>query len=266
MNEPDLQRERVRQQALMAALLKRDEGESLQGWLGHSSARTQRGMQAYQANAGASAERALAASFPTVQALVGEESFAALARAFWQARPPVRGDLACFGEGLPAFIADSEQLADVPYLSGVARLDWLLALAERAADEEADLSTLKLLADVDPSQLRLALRPGLAVLPSAYPIVSLWLAHQPGDDAASHRANARNALAAGNGEQALIARAGWRGSVLAIDSATAAWTQSLLRGDTLDDAMTAAGEGFDFEAWLVQAVQRGWLVHARRVA
>jgi len=266
MNEPDLQRERARQQALMAALLKRDEGESLQDWLAHPSARTQRGMQAYQANAGASAERALAASFPTVQALMGEESFAALARAFWQAQPPLRGDLACFGEGLPGFIADSEQLADVPYLPDAARLDWLLALAERAADEEADLSTLNLLAEVDSSQLGLALKPGVALLPSAYPIVSLWLAHQPGDDAASHRANARSALAAGSGEQALIARAGWRGSVLAIDSATAAWTQSLLRGDTLDDAMAAAGEGFDFEAWLVQAVQRGWLVHARRVA
>ena len=266
MNEHDLQRECARQQALMAALLKRDEGESLQDWLAHPSTRTQRGMQAYQANAGASAERALAASFPTVQALMGEESFAALARAFWQAQPPVRGDLACFGEGLPGFIADSEQLADVPYLPDAARLDWLLALAERAADEEADLSTLNLLAEVDPSQLSLALKPGVAVLPSAYPIVSLWLAHQPGDDAASRRANARSALAAGSGEQALIARAGWRGSVLAIDAATAAWTQSLLRGDTLADAMTAAGEGFDFEAWLVKALRCGWLACARRVA
>ena len=266
MSEHDFQREHARQQALMAALLKRDEGGSLQGWLADPSERTQRGMQAYQANAGASAERALAASFPTVQALVGEESFAALARAFWQTQPPVRGDLACFGEGLPAFIADSEQLADVPYLPDVAQLDWLLALAERAADEEADLSTLNLLAEVEPSQLGLALKPGTAVLPSAYPIVSLWLAHQPGDDAASHRANARVALAAGSGEQALIARAGWRGLVVAVDAATAAWTQSLLRGDTLADAMAAAGEGFDFEAWLVQALQRGWLARARRVA
>jgi len=266
MSEPDLQREGARQQALMDALLKRDEGESLQDWLAHPPTRTQRGMQAYQANAGASAERALAASFPTVQALMGEESFAALARAFWQAQPPVRGDLACFGEGLPAFIADSEQLANVPYLPDAARLDWLLALAERAADEAADLSTLSLLAEVDPSQLGLALKPGIAVLPSAYPVGSLWLAHQPGDDAAVHRAAARSALAAGSGEQALITPAGWRGSVLAVDAATAAWTRSLLRGDTLANAMTAAGEGFDFEAWLVEAVQRGWLVRARRVA
>src|SRR5690242_17624053 len=141
MNEAELQRERERQQALLSSLLTRDE-RGLQGWLSHAAARTQRGMQAYQANAGASAERALAASFPTVQALMGEESFAAMARAFWHANPPLRGDLAWFGEALPAFIADSEQLADVPYLSDVARLDWLLALAERAADAKTDPTTL----------------------------------------------------------------------------------------------------------------------------
>ncbi|MBC7956320.1 MAG: putative DNA-binding domain-containing protein, partial [Cytophagales bacterium] len=180
--------ERARQQALMATLLRRDQGASLQGWLLHPPTRTQRGLQAYQANAGASAERSLAASFPTVQALVGEASFADLARAFWHTCPPERGDLACFGETLPAFIADSEQLADVPYLPDAARLDWLLAAAERAADDEADTSTLGLLAEVDPSQLRIELMPGTAVLSSAFPVVSLWQAHQAGEGAAEHRA------------------------------------------------------------------------------
>jgi hypothetical protein len=267
MNEAELQRERERerQQALMSALLKRDEGV-LQGWVGHAAVRAQRGMQAYQANAGASAERALAASFPTVQALVGEESFAAMARAFWHANPPLRGDLAWFGEALPAFIADSEQLADVPYLPDVARLDWLLALAERAADGKAEAATLNLLAEADPSELCIELMPGVAVLASAYPVVSLWLAHQAGDDAATHRANARNALAAGVGEQALVERAGWRGSALVVDAASARWTRSLLRGDTLSQALAEAGDGFEFEPWLVQALQRGWLMRVKQLA
>ena len=250
----------------MAALLARDDGASLQGTLGHSPERTRRGMQAYQANAGASAERALASSFPTVQALIGEESFAAMARAFWHAHPPERGDLACFGEVLPAFIAASEQLADVPYLPDSARLDWLLAQAERAADEVADPSTLSLLAEVDPSQLRLRLLPGTAMLASAYPVVSVWLAHQSSQDAAVHAGHARHALAEGTGEQALVWRAGWRAMALAVSEPTAQWTQCLLRGDTLGMALNQAGEGFEFEPWLVQALQRGWLAGAEHVA
>lgn len=257
MNESD------RQRALMAALLGRDDGSALSG-LQQSPERIQRGMLAYQANAGASAERALAASFPTVQALMGEESFAALARVFWHARPPERGDLACFGEALPAFIADSEQLADVPYLPDSARLDWLLAAAERAADEVADSSTLSLLAEVDPSQLRLRLMPGAAVLSSVYPVVSVWLAHQHGEDAAAHWAQARAALADGVGEPALVWRCRWRAVALTVSEATARWMQCLLRGETLDVALSQAGEGFEFEPWLVQALQQGWLARAER--
>ena len=151
----------------------------------------------------------------------------------------------------------------MPYLSDVARLDWLLALAERAADGTAEPATLNLLAEVDPSALCIELMPGLAVLDSAYPVVSLWLAHQPGDEAATHRTRARNALAASEGEQALVARAGWRGTVLAVDPAGARWTHSLLRGDTLSQALTEAGDGFEFEHWLVQALQRGWLMRVK---
>ena len=61
MSEIELQREHERQQALMGALLSRDGGDALQAWLAHSHTRRQRGMLAYQVNASASAERALAA-------------------------------------------------------------------------------------------------------------------------------------------------------------------------------------------------------------
>ncbi len=250
----------------MAALLARDEGMSLQGWLGDTSERRQRGMQAYQANAGASAERALASSFPTVQALMGDESFAALARAFWHARPPVRGDLACFGEGLPAFIADSEQLIDVPYLADSARLDWLLAVAEHAADATTDVASLNLMAELTPPTLKLELMPGVALLASAYPVVSVWRAHQAGEDAAAQWAAARLALAAGTGESAVVWRSGWRAQAMVVGADTARWMMSLLRESTIAVALDAAGERFEFEPWLLLALQQGWLLRARRAA
>jgi hypothetical protein len=258
-----MNREAERQRALMAALL--GQGDLPPGIV-QSPARIERGLQAYRANAGASAARALATSFPTVQALMGEASFAAMARAYWHAQPPVRGDLACLGEALPAFIADSDQLADVPYLADTARLDWLLAQAERAADAVADIATLNLLAEADAAQLQLELMPGVALLRSAYPVVSVWLAHQPGDEAEAHRTRARDALAAGSGEHTLVWRSGWRARAQAVDEPTARWVLSLLRGDTLAAALGQAGEGFEFEPWLVQAVQHAWVKCACKVS
>ena len=44
-----------------------------------------------------------------------------------------------------------------------------------------------------------------------------------------------------------------------IDAPTAAWTQDLLAGIDLDTALTRAGDGFDFAAWLGAALRGSWL-------
>ena len=253
-----------RQQALLRSLWARDDGASLAGAVGEQGARLLRGWQAYQANGGASAERALAQRYPTVQAMLGEASFAALARAFWQGHPPQRGDLAEFGDGLPDFIAASDQLADVPYVADSARLDALVAACERAADAGCDTGSLALLAQADPAELTLVLMPAVGVLSSAWPVASLWLAHRPGDDAAGHLDAAREALGAGRGEHALVWRDGWRARVQALGEPEARWTQALLEGRPLSEALDRAGEAFSFEPWLLQALQHGWLAAARR--
>lgn len=246
--------EAERQRALMAAIVQRDDGAALRPWMAARPAGVIRGLQAYQANAGASAERCLAAAFPTVQALVGEESFAALSRAFWQAEPPLRGDLAQFGEDLPAFIAASEQLADVPYLADVARLDWRIAEAERAEDADVETGSLQLLSEVEPARLRLQLRPGVSLFASDHPVVSIWKAHQ----STAHGVT----LDARRGEHALVWRAGWRAGAEAVEPPVARWMTSLLDGATLDTALALAGEGFEFETWLVRALQQQWLWRA----
>lgn len=251
--------ELARQRALLRSLWARDGGASLAASLRDDEARRRRGWQAYQANGGMSAERALAARCPTVQALLGDESFAALARAFWHAEPPVRGDLAEFGEGLPAFIAASEQLADVPYVADCARLDAWVARCEQAAEADCDTQSLARLGDTDPAALRLALMPGVAVLSSAWPVVLLWQAHRPGADRQGLLAQARAKLEGGQGEHALVWRDGWRAQVRAVEAGEARWTQALLARLPLSEAVTAAGEGFEFESWLVEALQRRWV-------
>ena len=258
-----LQREQQRQQWRLRQLFERPAAEAGDTWLASAGPRGRRGLQAYEANAGASAERALRAAFPTVEALLGEEAFAGLARVFWLAEPPVRGDLGCWGEALAGFIESRESLGDWPYLGDCARLDWALAQAERCTDAEADLSTLGLLGEVDPSELRLRLAPGSRVVRSDWPVVTLWRAHH-GPHEAEPFAAARAALAERRAEQAMVWRQGWRARVEPIADSVARWTEAVLGGCTLGAAFDAAGEAFAFEPWLVQALRQGWLQAVRR--
>ena len=169
-----LEREAQRQQLLLQALVAGTDTHGLAAWLGDAPPRQQRGLLAYRINAAASAERALATAYPTVAALVGAEPFCALARDLWRQRPAERGDLGEWGAALPDFIADSEMLASEPYLADSARLDWQVHLASRAADGPDGPPALDALATQAPDMLRLHLRPGTAVLASAWPVRSIW--------------------------------------------------------------------------------------------
>jgi hypothetical protein len=236
--------------------------------LSDDALRAEIGLRSYRANAVIAAGRALADSFPTLQALLGEESFAALARAFWRDQPPQRGDLACYGAELADFVAADAQLTAVPYLADCARVDWALHRIELAADAPALPVGLDLLGEVDPGRLRVSLQSGLVVIASAWPVVRIHDAHrrsvadagQAGEGDFDRFGDVRQALASGEAQTALVWRDSWRGRVDAIDSGERQLMQSLAAGESLGSALSAAGEGFAFEAWLIAAVQRRLLV------
>lgn len=248
-----------RQQQLLAVILRR--GAAPAPALREQGARAERGLAAYRANAGALAERALAATAPTVAAMLGEENFARLARELWAAHPPRRGDVAEWGTELPAWIAAQPDLAEWPWLADAAQLDLGLHAAERAADARLDAGSLALLADTDPAQITLSLVPGLAVLVSAWPIASIHAAHH--DEGPDPFAPVRAALAARQGEAVCVARALWRAVVHRLSNHDAAFMRALLGGDSLADALHAAGEGFDIAAWLQRAIAQCWLKAVR---
>lgn len=262
-----IEREALRQQMLLRALWRDARPGVVAGWMRDDPARFQRGLLAYQANAAALAERALAAAFPVLQQLIGEASFATMARVFWRQHPPQRGDMACWGDVLPAFVADSESLADEPYLADVARLEWALHVVASAADAPQRTLNLEALALHEPAVLRLRLQPGMALIQSRHPIVGIWRAHQA--DAVVHQADAaaqeaafalvREAFAAGRGETALVSRSGYRPQLDAIDTLDATFMSALLARQTLAAALDAAGGDFHFESWLIQALQKGWI-------
>ena len=257
MTAPALQREALRQQHLLRALWRRGAEPSLDLWLRESGERAARGLAAYRGNAGAIAERALAAAFPTVQQLVGAESFEPLARALWQRFPPQRGDLAQFGAALPAWLERDPQLASEPYLADVARVDWAVHTIEQAADVDQPPAGLALLGEVDPSRLRIRLRPGLALVASKWPVVSIWQAHRLSDD--DRFAPVRAAFEAQTHETALIARIDWRATVEAVDPASTAFLLALQQDVDLGQALNDAGDALAFDRWLQRALTNHWL-------
>ena len=256
-------REAERQRALLAAILAPQPPPLpyvSSGWR-ETEARARRGLGAYRVNARASAERALAASFGTLQTMLGEADFEALSRAFFQQHPPLRGDLGEWGADLPGFIEQQTGLSAWPYLADCARLDWALHQCERAADAEFDAASLARLGDTDPALLHIEWLPGSALIESRWPLALIYAAHHV--DAAQHSdaafAAVREALHRSQAESVWVVRTGWRATVHRVDDAALVWTRRSLAGDNVGTALAAAGPAFDFGAWLAQAVASRWL-------
>ena len=262
-------KEALRQQMMLRALWRDARPGVLAGWT-RDGAAFSRGLQVYQANAGALAERALAAAFPTVQELLSEESFAHLARAFWKQAPPERGEVGTWGADLVGFLAAVPDLAGEPYLADVARLEWAVHLAQLAQDCDLDAGSLAVLAEHDPANIWLRPKPGTQVLGSTHPVVSIWQAHrQPAVAGHDRFALVRQAFADLAAQTALVWRDAWQVQVVALDGAEAALTLALCQGQSLGAALhqaAAVEPGFEFEPWLVTALRRGWLAGASQTA
>lgn len=251
----------LQQQALLEALFARPGSGGatsallqLHAWLKPQSAR---GLMAYQANGHALAERSLQAAYPVVAQLIGLESLNALARDLWHSHPPLHGDLAQWGDALPAFLVANEQLNDVPYLADVARVEWALHRAAGAPDAQTDLRSFARLSNEDPEGLTLVIAPGSSVITSPWPVASLITSHtehHPSLDEAGRRVRNRT------GETAVVWRQGFRPCLSTCSAETAGVLQALLSAEPLTHALAQAGSGFDFSDWLTPSVQSGLVI------
>lgn len=260
------------QQALLQAVLGGGDTDELMQWLpqGQAARRlNERGLLAYRANGQALAERVLAAAYPVVTQLMGEENFALLARHFWSAQPPSRGDMACWGGELADFIEAAPQLAAEPYLGDVARLEWLLHEAGSAADAEVDLASFALLTSSDAEPVSLCLGAGVALLASSYPVASIVNAHLLGSPSLQE---AGQRLTDGCAEHVLVWRQGFKLCVRLSSAAEHRLIEELLAGHALANALDAVdslgdeASAFDFNVWLANAVQTGVVCGAHACA
>lgn len=120
---------------------------------------------------------ALAANFPTVLSMVGEDWFRAAAALFAREAPPPSAALLDYGEAFPAWLERFPPAGDLPYLAGIAHLDRLWTEALFAA--EAPVLTAEALASLPPEALAatpLTLHPSVRFAAFEAGLPSLWIA------------------------------------------------------------------------------------------
>jgi hypothetical protein len=207
----------------------------------------------------------LAATFPVVQALVGEAFFRAMAAVFVRAAPPVSPVLAGYGGGLPDFIASFGPARGLPYLADVARLEFARVQAFHAADAPvltAQAAAAALAHGERIGELRLVCHPAWQLLRSSHPIVALWAAHQADGEGSADDCRLA-AIDLDQAECALVLRPGLEVHVLALGPGAAAFADALGRQVCLADAAgaaAAADTGFELAATLSLLLAQGALV------
>jgi hypothetical protein len=222
------------------------------------------GLAAYQRHARATARAVLRQTFPTVLALIGPDALDALALRLWRSDPPRSGDLADWGEGLPACLAAQAELDAWPWLADCARLDWARHRCERAPDQQCDTASLARLSDTPAEQLSLHLQAHVVLLDSPWPLAALYEAQQSSSDEASARALA-TALAETQQRPSgptLVWRSGWRAEVMALPHEMGPWMKALLAPTTPDLAQaldTVAANELNLADWLAMALERNWI-------
>jgi hypothetical protein len=138
-----------------------------------------RHLQVYRNNCFANLTDALAACYPVVRRLVGDDFFDYTADGYIRQHPPASGNLHDFGAAFPAYLAALASAQSLPYLPDVARLEWAWQRAYHAAD--APVLAAEALAAVKPDdyeKLVFQLHPSAQLFDSRYPCLRIWQVNQ----------------------------------------------------------------------------------------
>jgi hypothetical protein len=247
------------QQALLQALFDWPSDNAIKKLACYAINTGGRGLKCYQSNGHALAQRALAAAYPVLVQMLGEDSFSNLARALWHAYPPEHGDAARWGGNLCDFIAEAPQLSEYPYLADVSRCEWLLHRAAFAGDAQPDHSTLALLTSSDPATVGLALSAATASVESRWPVATLIAAHTQQDFSLAHAAaEVRRGVA----QSVVVWRQGLRPRLREALPGEVKLVSCLQQGYSLLAALDAA-PALDFAQWLPLAVHSGLVLCAQ---
>lgn len=177
--------------------------------------------------------RALAARYPVVRRLAGDESFIATARRFVRAEPSQLSTVLHFGDAFPAYLRSLGHAASFEYLADVAEIEAARARAMRSADARpigraafASLSSSRI------RELGVLLHPSVSLVASRFPIVTIWAANQADDS--------NGVILRWRPEAALVVRPFLDVDVVPLSASGYAFLRQVAVGAPLATAMAAA--------------------------
>jgi hypothetical protein len=188
-------------------------------------------IQVYRNNYQGNLHDALAGAYPVIKQLVGDDFFHMLALRFIEHYPSRSANLHHYGAELSGFVACFEPALALEYLSDTAILEWACHCAYFANDVPLfDLGQLAQFTSAQHPYLVLSLHPSTAIVLSPFPIIDIWLAHQPGAASDFHiDLNSGSCIA-------LVSRKLNAVEVISLLEAEAFWLQQILSGNLLGDA------------------------------
>ncbi|WP_139112493.1 DNA-binding domain-containing protein [Hoeflea olei] len=196
---------------------------------------------------------ALAAIFPAIERLVGQEAFRSLARLHLVEEPPASPVLFEYGAGFAALLERTEPLRPYPYLADVARLEraWLDAVhAEDALP--LDPTALGAIPQERLNDVIFTAHPATRIVESRFAAVSIFSAsrgHRPLDGIRPQEP-----------EDGLVTRPGHTVEVRRLAPGAAPFLKALIRGETLAAAAShtlASHPGFALPAALSVLLEAG---------
>jgi len=189
----------------------------------------------YRASVRAERRDALAATYPVVRRLVGDEFFGEMARRYARSHPSRSGDLALYGDRFAELLAGDRDASALAYLADVARLEWACHESFHAA-EAPSLDPVALAAVAPQSQgaVRLRLHPCVRLVESEHPVAAIREANQPGRDGTAERD-------AGT-DRVLVHRRDGAVRVRRVSNAEWNLLRALQECRTLDEAVRSMGE------------------------
>ena len=167
----------------------------------------------------------LAARYPVVRQLAGDESFVGAASGFAFSQPPRKPGN--FGDVFPQFLRSFGSSASIEYLADIAELELALSKARNASMQR---SKRRAPSPSNGNEARITLHPSVSVVASRFPIVTIWQANQTPEGAMIYRWNA---------EAALVSAPCGRVEIRRLPTGGAAFFRSLINGATIADAAKA---------------------------
>ena len=200
----------------------------------------------YRNNVIAALVNALHVRFPVTEQLVGQEFFAAMARAFAVESRPRSPVLIGYGETFPQFIRGFAPASSVPYLSDVASLENLWWRAYHAADTKVSApGDFAAIPAERWGEARFTFHPAVGQMRSPFAAASIWNAH--------HGGPGMTEIVIAEAESILVARPGQHVIVRVVSAATHDFIASLATSTSLAETveqMAAAHQDFDLNTQL----------------